>query len=67
MHEGYGTSQVVIDERATKAQREAEMASGTFHSRGAIDQQHAGRYGFLTVVTDGPYGIIDEESYPRAS
>ena len=44
--------------------REAEMESGTFASRGAIEQSHSGCYGFVTVVTHNPYGIVDEESYP---
>ena len=45
--------------------REAEMASSTFQSSGAIEQTYAGCYGFVTVVTYGPYGIVDHESYPR--
>ena len=46
--------------------REAEMASSTFQSKGAIEQSHAGCYGFVTVVTYNPYGIVEEESYPKA-
>lgn len=46
--------------------REAEMASSTFRSSGAIEQTYAGCYGFVTVVTYGPYGIVDRESYPLA-
>ena len=34
--------------------REAEMASSTFRSQGAIEQSHAGCYGFVTVVTYKP-------------
>jgi len=47
--------------------REAEMASSTYWSRGAIEQNHANRYGFLTIVTYGPGGIIEEESLPKAT
>jgi len=46
--------------------REAEMASSTFQSRGAIEQTHAGCYGFVTVVTYNPYGIVENQSYPKA-
>ena len=46
--------------------REAEMASSSFRSSGAIEQTYAGCYGFVTVVTYGPYGIVDRESYPLA-
>ena len=42
--------------------REAEMASSTFRSTSVLDQSHAGCYGFLTVVTYGPYGVVEEES-----
>jgi hypothetical protein len=44
--------------------REAEMASSSFWSQGAIEQNHHNRYGFLTYATYGPYGVIEEESYP---
>ena len=47
--------------------REAEMASGTFWSRGELDQNHDGRYAYISLVTYGPYGIIDEHSHPAAS
>ena len=46
--------------------REAEMASSTFWSKGELTQEHGNRYGFLTYVTYGPYGIIEEHSHPRA-
>ncbi len=46
--------------------REAEMASSTFKGEGALTQDHRERYGLLTVSTYGPYGVIDEESYPQA-
>jgi hypothetical protein len=45
--------------------REAEMASATFWSRGALDQSHAGRFATISFVTYGPYGIIPEESQPQ--
>lgn len=45
--------------------REAEMASSTFWSTGAITQNYQDCYGYLTYITYGPYGIIDEHSYPR--
>ncbi len=44
--------------------REAEMASSTFWSTSAVTQAHQNRYGFLTYVTYGPYGVIEEQSYP---
>ena len=45
--------------------REAEMASATFTSEGPINQSYSDRYGFLTFVTYGPYGIVEESSYPQ--
>ena len=39
--------------------REAEMASGTFKGTGALRFDHGGRYGFLTYVGYGPYGVIE--------
>ena len=60
VHEGQGTYQVDGFEF-----REAEMASRTFRSSGPIEQTHAACYGYVTVVTYGPYGIVDEESCPR--
>lgn len=44
--------------------REAEMASSTFWSKGEISQHHQNCYGFLTYVAYGPYGVIEEQSYP---
>lgn len=44
--------------------REAEMASSNFWSKGELDQNHSQRYGFLTLVTYGPYGVIEEQSHP---
>lgn len=44
--------------------REAEMASSRFWSTGAISQRHVNCYGFLTLATYGPYGIVEEQSYP---
>jgi hypothetical protein len=44
--------------------REALMVSGKFWTKGPITQDHNNRYGFLTISTFGPYGIIEEESYP---
>jgi hypothetical protein len=45
--------------------REAEMASSSFWSEGDVSQEHANCYGFLTYVTYGPYGVIEEHSYPQ--
>ena len=45
--------------------REAEAVSATFQSTGEVEQSYSGRYGFLSVVTYGPYGIVEEESYPH--
>lgn len=39
--------------------REAEMASGTFASRGAIRMERERRYGALWRAAYGPYGVID--------
>lgn len=47
--------------------REAEMASATFWSKGALEQNHATRYAAISYVTYGPFGIIPEESHPRRS
>lgn len=44
--------------------REAEMASSTYWSAGEIPQKYANCYGFLTFVTYGPQGVIEEQSYP---
>lgn len=44
--------------------REAEMASSSFWSKGDVSQEHANCYGFLTYVTYGPQGVIEERSYP---
>ena len=45
--------------------REAEAVSSTFQSTGVVEQSYSGCYGLLTIVTYGPYGIVDEESYPH--
>ncbi len=45
--------------------RQGEMASATFWSKGELEQNHRKRYGVLTYVTYGPYGIIDDESLPK--
>lgn len=45
--------------------REAHMASSTFWTKGPLSQDHAKRYGFLTVSAFGPHGIIEAESYPN--
>lgn len=47
--------------------REAEMASSTFRSQGELAMSETGCYGLLTFVTYGPYGIIDEQSYPQVA
>jgi hypothetical protein len=44
--------------------REAEMASATFWSRGALEQKHSKRYAAITYVSYGPHGVIAEQSYP---
>ena len=46
--------------------REAEMAGSTFWSKGDLPQNYQNCYGFLTVTTYGPQGIIEEQSYPQA-
>ena len=47
--------------------REAEMASSNFWSKGELPQNYQNCYGFLTLTTYGPQGIIEEESYPVVS
>jgi hypothetical protein len=44
----------------------AEMASADFRGTADLKMEHRGRYGFLTYVAYGPYGLIAEGSYPRA-
>jgi hypothetical protein len=44
--------------------REAETASSTFWSKSGISQNHQKCYGFLTLATYGPHGIVEEQSYP---
>jgi hypothetical protein len=44
--------------------REAEMASSNMKSSGTITLEYENVYGFLTYVTYGPYGVIEEHSYP---
>jgi hypothetical protein len=44
--------------------REAEMASSTFWSVGTLPQNYQNCYGFLTFVTYGPQGVIEDHSYP---
>ncbi len=45
--------------------REAEMASGTFWSKGELEQQHNERFAAISYVSYGPNGIIPEDSYPE--
>ena len=45
--------------------RQAEMASATFWSKGALEQSHEERFTAMSYVSYGPYGIIDEESHPQ--
>ena len=47
--------------------REAEMASATFWSKGELEQEHAKRYAMMFYATYGPYGLIEEETQPRGS
>ncbi len=47
--------------------REAEMASASFWSKGALDQKYDGKYTAMSYVTYGPHGIIDQESHPVTS
>ena len=46
--------------------REAEMGNGSCRATAALELDHSSCYGFVTVVTYGPGGIIDAESYPDA-
>lgn len=47
--------------------RSADMASGSFSGTGEIAFQREAGYGMLTYVAYGPYGIIEEESWPLAA
>ena len=47
--------------------REAEMASATFWSKGELEQEHSGRFAAMSYVSYGPYGVIEDESHPRAT
>ncbi len=44
--------------------REAEMASSTFQSKRELIQDYANCYGFITIATYSPRGLIEEKSYP---
>ena len=44
--------------------REAEMASGSFSSQGALVQKHHQKFAAISYVTYGPSGVIAEQSYP---
>ncbi len=45
--------------------RDAEMASATIESEVAtLEQSHDGVYAFMTHVTYGPHGIVEDESWP---
>ena len=44
--------------------REAEMASSTFSSTRELIQNYQNCYGFLTIVTYTPHGLVEEKSYP---
>ena len=46
--------------------REAEMASASFWSKGRLEQNHDKRFAAISYVTYGPYGIIPEQSLPKA-
>jgi hypothetical protein len=45
--------------------REAEMASASFWSKGAIEVTHNKRFAAISYVTYGPQGIVPEESLPN--
>ena len=45
--------------------RVAEMASANYKSQGELEQNHEGRFAAMSFVTYGPYGIIEEESFPN--
>lgn len=44
--------------------READVVSGTFNGAGDIAFDRARRYGVMTYVAYGPYGLIEKESSP---
>ncbi len=43
--------------------REAEMASGDFWGKAALELDHAKRFAYLTTATYGPYGVVEEKCY----
>ncbi len=45
--------------------REAEMASASFWSKGNVVQEHSKCFATMFYATYGPYGIIEEETQPR--
>lgn len=45
--------------------READVVSGTFRGTGELAFNRSKRYGALTYVAYGPYGLIEEESTPQ--
>ena len=47
--------------------REAEMASATFWSKGELTQEHDKRFATMFYATCGPHGIVEEETQPRGS
>lgn len=46
--------------------RVAEMGSSTFRATAALELDHASCYGFVTLVTYDPHGIVEAESYPHS-
>ncbi len=44
--------------------RSADMASGAFSGEGDIAFKRSASYGLLTYVAYGPYGIIEDDSWP---
>jgi hypothetical protein len=47
--------------------RDAEMVSSSFKTEGPLEMNEAGRYGAIFLVTYGPHGIVEEESYPNVA
>lgn len=46
--------------------REAEMISGDYWAKGDNPVSGTGRFAYITCASYGPYGVIEEESHPKA-
>lgn len=47
--------------------RDAEMVASSFKADGPLPMDETRRYGAIFLVTYGPYGIVEEETYPNVA